>query len=230
MLSASHLSSVKRVNEYIDWILTTVHSVDPIARVLIAGLAMFFETSILLGLLVPGDTVVLVSGTAIQGPVEFVSLLVAVIVGSLLGESLGFSLGKFFGPRIRHSRVGRRIGEKHWIRAETYLERRGGIAVAISRFLPIFHSLVPLVVGTSEMPYRTFLKWTAPACAVWAGLYVTIGSLAAGSYRRLEGQLHFAGFIFLGIFVVALVVIFFVRRQLERNEEKHMKHPDAAAD
>ena len=213
------------MNDVFDWILATVHSVDPAVRILIAAFAMLCETSVLLGLVVPGDTVVLISGTAVDGPVQFVALVIAVIVGSLAGESIGFAIGRFFGPRIRHSRLGRRIGEGHWVRAETYLQRRGGIAVAISRFLPVLHSLVPLVVGSSPMRYRTFIRWTAPACLVWAVAYVSVGAFAAGSYRTLEGQLHYAGYVFVAIVLVAFVVIFFIRRALERNEAKHMVHP-----
>jgi membrane protein DedA with SNARE-associated domain len=210
------------VNDFFNWVLATVHSVDPNFRVLIAAIGMFFETSILLGLIVPGDSIVLVAATAVNGPVEFVTLALGVIVGSLAGESVGFWLGHFFGPRIRRSKLGQRIGEKNWIRAETYLERRGGIAVAISRFLPVFHSLVPVVVGTSAMRYRTFIAWTAPACLVWATAYISVGAFAAGSYRQLEGQLKWAGLIFVGIIAIALVVIFLIRKALERSEARHM--------
>jgi membrane-associated protein len=213
------------VNEFFNWLLSVVHSVDPTLRVLIAGIAMMFETSILLGLIVPGDTIVLVAATAVTGPVEFISLAVAVVIGSLIGESLGFWLGRYFGPRIRRSRLGQRIGENNWVRAETYLERRGGIAVAISRFLPVFHSLVPLVVGTSAMRYRVFIAWTVPACVVWATAYISVGAFAAGSYRQLQGQLQWAGLIFVGIIAVALVVIFLIRRALERSEARHMGQP-----
>src|SRR4051812_5556041 len=102
---------------------------------------MLCETSVLLGVIVPGDSIVLVASTAVHGPLEFLALLAAIIVGSLSGESIGFALGRFFGPRIRASRLGRRLGEHNWIRAETYLARRGGIAVFLSRFLPVLHSL-----------------------------------------------------------------------------------------
>ena len=214
------------MNEFFNWILGTVHSVDPTLRVLLAALAMLFETSILLGLIVPGDSVVLVASTAVNGPVEFVSLAIAVIVGSLAGESIGFWLGHVFGPRIRRSRLGQRIGEKNWVRAETYLERRGGIAVAISRFLPVFHSLVPVVVGTSAMRYRVFIAWTIPACTIWAVTYISVGAFAAGSYRQLQGQLHWAGLVFVGIIVVALVVIFLIRKAIERRESRHMDPAD----
>jgi membrane protein DedA with SNARE-associated domain len=211
------------VDAFLNWLLATVHGVDPGLRVLLAGVAMMFETSILLGLIVPGDTVVLVAATAVRGPVEFVSLALAVVLGSLVGESIGFVLGRYFGPRIRRSKVGQRIGEKNWVRAETYLERRGGIAVAISRFLPVFHSLVPLVVGTSAMRYRVFIAWTVPACAIWAVTYISVGAFAAESYRQLEGQLRWAGLIFVGIILVALVLIFVLRKAIERRESRHME-------
>jgi membrane protein DedA with SNARE-associated domain len=214
------------VNDFFNWLLNLVHSVNPDLRVLIAAAAMLFETSILLGLIVPGDTVVLVAATAVRGWLEGVELGVGVIVGSLCGESIGFWLGHFFGPRIRRSKLGQRIGEHNWERAETYLTRRGGVAVAISRFLPVFHSLVPVVVGSSAMRYRTFIAWTVPACAVWASIYITLGAFAAGSYRALEGQLKFAGFIFLGIIAVALVIIFLIRRALARAEERHMHNDE----
>jgi membrane protein DedA with SNARE-associated domain len=218
------------VNDFFNWLLATVHSVNPGLRVLIAATAMMFETSILLGLIVPGDTVVLVAATGVRTPLEGIALGFGVIAGSLAGESFGFWLGHHFGPRIRRSRLGQRVGENNWIRAETYLERRGGIAVAISRFLPVFHSLVPLVVGTSPMRYRTFIAWTVPACAVWATIYISLGAFAAKSYLDLEGRLQWAGYIFLGIIVVALVGIYFIRKALVRNESKHMEHPGAEGD
>ena len=211
------------MDAFLNWLLATVHGVDPGLRVLLAGVAMMFETSILLGLIVPGDTVVLVAATAVRGPVEFVSLALAVVLGSLVGESIGFVLGRYFGPRIRRSKLGQRIGDKNWVRAETYLERRGGIAVAISRFLPVFHSLVPLVVGTSAMRYRVFIAWTVPACAIWAVTYISVGAFAAESYRQLEGQLRWAGLIFVGIILVALVLIFVLRKAIERRESRHME-------
>lgn len=219
------------MNEILDWLLATVQSVDPVLRIALAGVAMLFETSILLGLIVPGDTIVLVAATAVHNPVEFVSLVFSVIAGSLAGESIGFALGKYFGMRIQHSRLGRRIGEQHWMRAENYLARRGGIAIFISRFLPVLHALVPLVVGSSPMRYRIFIRWTAPACLVWATAYVSVGAFAAGGYRNLSNQLHYAGFIFVGVVAAALFVIFGIRKLLERSEAKHMQRwPDAKGD
>jgi membrane protein DedA with SNARE-associated domain len=161
------------VDDFLLWILDAVQAVDPVARTLIAGLAVMLETSILIGLIVPGDTIVIIASMGVDGPVEVIAMVVAVVVGALIGESIGFWLGRWLGPRIRRSWVGRRIGEAHWARAERYLQRRGGLAIFLSRFLPVLHSLVPLTVGMSTYSYRRFLAWTTPACVIWAAAYVS---------------------------------------------------------
>ena len=218
-------ASLGTVDDILGWILDTVQSVDPVLRTLLAGLGMLLETSILVGLVVPGDTIVIVTSTAVAGVVEYFALIATVIVGSLCGESIGFALGRYFGPKIRHSRLGRRLGEDSWRRAENYLDRRGGIAVFISRFLPVLHSLIPLTVGMSTMRYRKFMAWTVPACVIWAFAYVSVGALAAGSYRQLADQLHYAGYIFVAIIAVFAIAVLVVKKLISRSEERHMTRP-----
>jgi len=215
------------VNEMLTWLLDAVQGVDGLVRVFLAGLAMLLETSVLVGLFVPGDTVVIVAGTAVHDMWQGFWLVVAVVIGSLAGESIGFWLGRILGPRIRDSALGRRIGDAHWRRAERYLSRRGGIAVFISRFLPVLHSLVPLTVGMSSgFRYRRFLAWTAPACVLWATLYVSVAGAAAATYRDLAERLHFAGYLFIGAILVFLVLVMLAKKAIERFERRHLS--DAA--
>jgi len=214
------------VNELLTWLLDAVQSVDPVLRTVIAGVAIMLETSVLVGLIVPGDTVVLVAATAVGSVPEGVILAAVVIVGAVIGESVGFWLGRWLGPRIRFSRLGRRLGEDNWLRAELYLRRRGGPAIFLSRFLPVLHSLVPLTVGMSGFSYRRFLAWTAPACTVWAAAYVGVGAAAAGTYRELSDRLHYAGYVFVGILVVFLIAAYVAKRLIVRGEARHMQQHD----
>ncbi|WP_295832145.1 DedA family protein [uncultured Microbacterium sp.] len=210
------------MNEILTWLLDVVQNVDPVLRTIIAGIAVMLETSVLVGLIVPGDTMVIVAGTAVASPVEGVLLAAAIVVGALLGESFGFWLGRYFGPRIRASRLGQKLGERNWERADRYLRRRGGPAIFLSRFLPVLHSLVPLTVGMSGYSYRRFLAWTTPACVVWASLYVTVAASAAGTYRELSDRIHGAGYIFVGILVAFIVLVFIGKKVLERLERRHL--------
>lgn len=214
------------MNDILSWILDSVSSVDPVVRTVLAGVGILLETSVLIGLIVPGDTIVIVASTGVANPTEYVALVLTVIVGALCGESIGFALGRYFGPVIRRSRLGRRIGEKNWLRAEVYLDRRGGIAVFLSRFLPVLHSLIPLTVGMSKMRYRTFMAWTVPACIIWSFAYVSVGAAAAGGYRELSGQLHFAGYIFVGVIAGFVLLVYLVKKWVHRREAHHMLTDD----
>lgn len=216
------------MNEILTWLLDAVQSVDPVVRTLLAGVAIMLETSVLIGLFFPGDTIVIVAGTAVSSPAEGVMLGIAVVIGALIGESIGFALGRFLGPRIRHSRLGRKIGEANWDRSERYLQRRGGPAIFLSRFLPVLHSLVPLTVGMSGFSYRRFLAWTTPACILWASVYISVAAAAAGTYRELADQLHYAGYIFVGVIVLFLALVLVSKKVIERVERKHLADEPAA--
>ncbi|MFT4157989.1 MAG: DedA family protein [Microbacterium sp.] len=215
------------MDDFVAWLIEFLRSVDPTTRTLIAGLAVMLETSILIGLVFPGDTVVIVASIGITSPPQAIAMVVAVVIGALIGESIGFTLGRFIGPHIRASWVGRRVGEENWVRAERYLARRGGIAIFLSRFLPVLHSLVPLTVGMSHYSYRRFLAWTAPACLLWATAYVSITSLMAGSYEHLKERVHFAGYLFVGAIVVFLLLVVLTKKLLTRMERRHLDRDDS---
>lgn len=213
------------LNQTLLWLLDTVQSIDPVARTIIAGLGMLLETSVFVGLIVPGDTIALVASTAVDGPVETAALWLALVVGALGGQSIGFLLGRLVGPWLRRSWLGRRVGEAQWTRATNYVDRRGGVAVFVSRFLPVLHSLMPITVGMSTMRYRRFLAWSAPATVIWTTAYVSIGAITAGSFRERMEELKWAGYAFVGVIALFIVATVVVKRLIARAEAKHMDRP-----
>jgi len=217
------------MNEILDVILGFIEDVPPALRIVLTGIAIMLETSVLIGLIVPGDTVVLFSSTGATTIVEFIFTVFAVVAGALLGSSFGFWIGRIFGPKLRGSWLGVRIGENRWRKADRFVKKRGGIAVFISRFLPVFHSVVPLAAGMSIMQYRTFMSWLAPASIIWAFLYVSIGSGAAETYRGLKDSLDQAGWIFIGIVAVSLALLFIIKQILHRfaHSDEEDEDPEA---
>ncbi|AVG23765.1 membrane protein DedA [Pontimonas salivibrio] len=215
------------MNEAIDSFLSFIQDMDPVLRTVLAGVAIMLETSVLVGLIVPGDTVVLVASTGVEGVLEYLSLAVVIIVGALVGESIGFAIGRYFGPKLREGKLGHRLGPERLAKADRFVDRRGGIAVFISRFLPVFHSVVPMVAGMSTMRYRRFMAWTAPACTLWAFIYVSVGAGAAGTYRELKDQFDWAGWVFIGIFVVFSALLWVVKHFLMRFTDRSTREDTA---
>ena len=150
------------------------------------------------------------------------------MVGSFLGESLGFYLGRVFGGRIRSSKLGLRIPQKVWHRADAFVESRGGLAIAMSRFLPVLHSVVPLTAGMTKMSYRTFITWTAGACAIWTSVYLGIGWFARGATAALEKDFKYGGAILIGIIVLFLIVVSLVKKRIEKSADAMIDETEKA--
>ncbi|MCX8529870.1 MAG: DedA family protein [Rhodoluna sp.] len=211
------------MTEFISWLFNAVHSIEPLMRDLIAFGAIFSETSLFLGIIVPGDSIVLITSSSLQNIPDFIGLVLFVILGSLAGESVGFWLGRVFGKRIRASWLGQKIGEKNWELGDSFVHKRGGVAVAISRFIPVLHSLVPVIAGMSKMTYRTFIVWTVAACTLWSGVYTTLGWLAGQTWQTLANDAKWGGIIFAALLVVAIVLGHLVKATVEKAAEKIAK-------
>jgi membrane-associated protein len=216
------------VNDILNWLLEGISAVSPIWRNFFAGLAIMLETSLFIGIIMPGDTVVLVASTGVSDVSDFFWLIGAVLIGSVLGESIGFWIGRVFGTRIRASKLGQKIGEKNWERADVFVATRGGIAVAISRFLPILHSLVPVVAGATKMTYKTFIIWTAGACLVWSSVYVSIGYIAKASYQEVASNFKYGAGIFIALIAVFIVIVHFGKKKISQEADKMIAEGQAS--
>lgn len=205
------------LNEWIDGALASIASLDPLARTLGAAVAILLETSVLLGLIVPGEMLVIIASTAVASPSDWLAMVAAVIGGALAGESIGYVLGHLLGPALIRSRLGHWIGVERLTRAEELLAERGGAAVFASRFLPVLHCLVPLIAGLSGMSYRRFLAWTTPACTLWALAYVSLAAVSSASYRELSRELQWAGVLFLGALAIGLLLAHFGKKWFARR-------------
>ncbi len=144
-------------------LLDTLTGLSPTMLVALTAAFTTLETSALIGLLIPGDAIVLLAGTTAASPARFAALVGAAVAGSLTGESVGYLLCRRYGDRLRSSRLGRRLGEPNWARAQQFLGGRGGRAVFAARFVAVVYALLPMAAGTVGMPYRRFVGWARQA-------------------------------------------------------------------
>jgi membrane protein DedA with SNARE-associated domain/membrane-associated phospholipid phosphatase len=183
-------------------LLDTLGSLGGAAAYLMVGLFAALETAALVGLFVPGELAMIAGGyIAYQGKAELGSMMALAASCAILGDSLGYLLGRRFGPSLKRTRLGRRVGAERWTRAEQYLLARGGRAVFFGRFVGVLRALVPALSGASRMRYRRFLLWSALGGLLWAPTMVGLGYLAGSSYRRAEHYAGRAGLILLGLLV-----------------------------
>jgi membrane-associated protein len=217
------------MSELVAGVLDGLAGLHPGVLYLLAGLFTALETAVGIGLLVPGDSVVLLAGTTATTPYRFATLVAVTVLGSLTGESVGYLLGRRYGTRLRTSRLGRRLGEHRWAAAEAFLAGRGGRAVAAARFVALVHALVPVVAGTVGMSYRRLIGWGAVGAVAWSMLYVGIGAAAGASWRLYGDRVGLAGLAALGAILATLLVVRAARRGPSRPDRRVGPRPSAAS-
>ena len=174
----------------------------------------FLEAAVLLGFVVPGEAAVVFGGVvAGRGDLSLTLVLVVAIGGAILGDSVGYLVGRRYGHRIQATRLGRRVGEQRWGRAEDFLRRRGPVAVFVGRFTALLRAMVPGAAGMARMPYRTFLVFNVLGGAVWASACV-LGGWALGSV--ISTYISDVSYVVVGV-VVLVVLVHVVRGRRERR-------------
>lgn len=183
--------------------LMTLHG-PPVYAVIV--LLVFLEAAAFVGLVVPGETAMLVAGVlAARGNLSLPLVLALGSAAAVAGDSVGYSIGHRFGPMIERSRVGRWVGTARWQRAHTYVESRGAWAVALGRWVGVLRALVPAVAGMTRMPYRRFLVANAIGGVLWVATVVGVGYAAGGSLAVAQQVL--GNFSLVGVLVTLALVL-----------------------
>ena len=162
---------------FVHWLET----LDETAVLLFTFLSSAVEMTFVLGLFIPGESVVMLAGALPAGPAGFALVVVIGTAGALSGQILGYAVGRAFGPRLRDTRLGRRIGTDRFDRAEAYLRSRGGPALAAVRFVAVIHAVVPIVAGSVRMPFGRFVGWSALGTTLWVAAFAGAGAATAGA-------------------------------------------------
>jgi len=141
---------------------------------------VFAETGLLVGFLLPGDTLLIISGVlTFTGVIEFPiwAVCLAISVAAFLGGESGYLIGRKAGPRIFERKESGVFSIENVKRTNAFFVRFGGLAVIVARIVPVMRTFVPVAAGVGKMDARKY------------SLYNAIGALAWGS------GLTYAGFL-----------------------------------
>jgi membrane-associated protein len=131
---------------------------------------VFAETGLLVGFLLPGDTLLIISGVltftgVINFPIWVVCL--AISVAAFLGGEAGYLIGHRVGPRIFERKESGVFSMENVRRTNAFFERFGGLAVILARFVPIVRTFAPVAAGVGHMNPRKYTLYNAIGALVW---------------------------------------------------------------
>lgn len=193
---------------------------------LLVGVLCFLESGAFVGLLVPGETAIVVGGfVAGQGEIDIIVLIALVwataVAGDLFSFMLGRRLGRDFlvkhGPRVQ-------ITAERLEQVERFYARHGGKAVFLGRWVGLVRAVSPFVAASSGMPLRRFLPYDILAAGAMGTAFCLLGYVFWHSLDQVIGIAR-RGLFALGTAIVVVVAAIAAtrwlrdegnRRQLER--------------
>lgn len=220
-----HAGSVD--THWLDSLLGALDAIPAGQLYAVVAVLLVLETTVLIGLVTPGEVVLLAAATTVGSLPEYVALAAVAAGASVLGQTGGYLIGRRFGGPLRASWAGRKVGERHWLRAERVLRGGAGRAIVVSRFLAVAHSLVPVLAGTLRMPLRRFAPYTALGAVVWGLVYVSLGSAASAAVRQ---SAHLVGPAATGVLVLVVGVVLVVRAVHGRRRRRALAGTHSGGD
>ena len=140
-------------------------------------LIVFAETGLLIGFLLPGDSLIVTAGllAATTGIVNVYLLGLLLTIASILGNTAGYAIGAATGPRLFNREDSLLFNKKHLNRAHAFYEKHGGKTIIIARFMPIVRTFVPVVAGIGQMEYRRYMQYNVVGGVLWISIMLFIG-------------------------------------------------------
>jgi membrane protein DedA with SNARE-associated domain len=167
-------------------------------------------------------------GFAGDAQLSLVGVTIAGVVGNVIGSWVAYGVGRWGGRRVI-DRYGRYLLLRpHEIdRAQAWFERRGELAVFVSRLLPVVRTFISLPAGIARMPFWRFTVYTTLGCVPFVFLLALGGRLAGDNWEAVKHTLEPASWAIVAVIVIGIVV--YVRRRWRQVRTEYAAM-DAARD
>ena len=187
------------------------------------------ESGLLIGLFLPGDSLLFTAGLLIADGRYLPPLYVTIpLIGlaAFLGDQTGYWIGRRAGPAIFKRERSRFFDPAYVERAHAFFEKYGARTVVIARFVPIVRTFVPTMAGASRMHYRTFAIYNVVGALLW-GIGVTMLGYWLGQFTFVKDNIEL---MLLFIVFLSVLPMIFEGTKAYRSSSRRKPQPSSSAD
>lgn len=153
-----------------------INAAGPWALLVVCAI-IFSETALLVGFILPGDTLLIITGvltytgtmtddpTGILIPIWVVCL--SITVAAFVGGEIGYLLGHKGGPALFERKESGLFSIENVKRTSAFFHRFGGLTVILARFVPVVRTLTPVMAGVGHMNYKKYSLYNAIGAVIW---------------------------------------------------------------
>lgn len=202
---------------------------------LVVCLIVFSETGLLVGFLLPGDTLLIITGLFVFYPgIGFDIWWVCLFIGlaAFLGGEVGYLIGHKVGPRIFERKESGLFSIENVRRTNAFFTRFGGLAVILARFVPIVRTFAPVAAGVGHMDYRKYSLYNLIGALIW-GAGLTFGGYLLGYIPPVADFVRsYIDVILIGAVLLAVLptIYHYVRAMVRSRRARGQAVTDAEAE
>lgn len=212
--------------ELLHWFVDVVLHLDKHLTELVAAyqywvygilfLIIFAETGLVVTPFLPGDSLLFAIGAlaavdqtgTLNAPLIWLLLMVAAV----LGNEVNFRIGSYIGPRAFSGQF-RWLKQDYLLKTQAFYDRHGGMAIVLSRFLPILRTFAPFVAGVGRMRRTYFTTYNLAGGVSWVTVFIWGGYLF-GNVPIIKNNF---GVVTISIIVISLIPIAWAALQTLRE-------------
>ncbi|MEO8574662.1 MAG: DedA family protein [Pyrinomonadaceae bacterium] len=170
---------------------------------------------------VEGDITLLISGTMAHGgffgPYSFLKVILFGTLGALTGDSVAYGVGRVFHQNAKDYR----FYQMAQPRVEKLIDKFGGFAIVISKYIYGIRAAMCVFYGIGKMPFFRFLALDAISCLTWVSLLSGAGYFFSGAITSMIGDFKQIGVALFFIVLTGIIIFYVIERfwLSERVEE-----------
>jgi len=176
-----------------------------------ACLILFIECALLVGVILPGDSLLFIVGMLIASNFITTPLAVALSLMSICaiaGNLLGYWTGAKVGPKLFNRPDSKLFKTEYVVTTQNFFEKHGSRAIVLARFVPIVRSVITGLAGVARMDYKTYATYSTIGGILWV-CSMTLAGYFLGSIPVIKENIDLVaiGIVLLSLIPVAVEVI-----------------------
>ena len=176
-----------------------------------ACLILFIECGLLVGVILPGDSLLFIVGMLIASNFITTPLAIALLlmtVCAIAGNLLGYWTGAKVGPKLFSRPDSKLFKTEYVVTTQYFFEKHGSRAIVLARFVPIVRSVITAMAGVARMNYKTYATFSTIGGIIWV-CSMTLAGYFLGSIPFIKDNIDFVaiGIVLLSLIPVAVEVI-----------------------
>lgn len=195
---------------------------------------VFVECAFLIGLFLPGDSLLFTAGVVLSqrdNAVDAFALAAAAVAVAVVGNQIGYYIGRQTGTTLVGRPGARVLTQERLTKAQAFLDRHGWWSVVLARWIPWIRTLAPLIAGAARMDARRYLASTAVGAVLWVPALVLAGYYGAGLLDQFPWLKTAAVVVSIAFFVLGTAYgLWRFRQEMNRTSPKHRQPAEVGAD